>query len=60
MPFADALVRITASLGVARYPADGQDGAGLLACADAAMYAAKQSKGGVCLYDVSSRLMPAR
>ena len=36
-------VVITASIGVATYPADGADASALLAAADAAMYRAKQS-----------------
>ncbi|HUQ76960.1 MAG TPA: EAL domain-containing protein [Burkholderiales bacterium] len=36
-------VLITASVGIATYPADGQDAGALLAAADAAMYRAKQS-----------------
>jgi len=36
-------VLITASVGIATYPADGQEASALLAAADAAMYRAKQS-----------------
>ncbi|MDX9706516.1 MAG: diguanylate cyclase [Azospira sp.] len=43
-------VRISASVGVARFPGDGEDGVALVASADAAMYAAKNAgKNRVCL-----------
>jgi diguanylate cyclase (GGDEF)-like protein/PAS domain S-box-containing protein len=36
-------ILVTASIGIATYPVDGSDAEGLLACADAAMYRAKQA-----------------
>ncbi|MBX5439933.1 MAG: diguanylate cyclase [Solirubrobacteraceae bacterium] len=36
-------IRVTASLGVASLPADAEDGGGLIAAADAALYAAKRA-----------------
>ncbi len=47
----------TVSVGVALYPRDGRDAAGLIANADAAMYAAKQGgKGRYRLYDATARV----
>ncbi len=36
-------IPVSISLGFARYPEDGQDRAGLIACADAALYSVKQN-----------------
>ncbi|GAA1636027.1 putative bifunctional diguanylate cyclase/phosphodiesterase [Actinoplanes couchii] len=47
------MVDIDASIGVAMYPADGDDVAGLLQHADVAMYAAKRRRGGVVGYDAA-------
>ena len=44
---------ITASIGIARFPQHGEDGASLLRAADVAMYEAKRSKSGSALYDPS-------
>ncbi|WP_234419004.1 putative bifunctional diguanylate cyclase/phosphodiesterase [Parazoarcus communis] len=41
----DSDIRITGSIGVAMFPADGEDADALLRCADMAMYAAKASGG---------------
>lgn len=43
-------VRVTASLGVALYPRDGQDGASLVHAADRAMYRAKAEGGNLCRF----------
>ncbi len=40
----------SASLGIARYPEHGQDASTLLRHADIAMYQAKQSRSGYCIY----------
>ncbi len=54
MRFGDLLVNIGASVGIARFPADGDDDDQLLRKADSALYRAKQSgRGGVCLYDAA-------
>lgn len=42
-PFEDKALRLSASIGISRYPADGETEVDLLAKADAAMYQAKQS-----------------
>jgi len=43
VPYCDATLRVTASIGAAVFPADGDDGAGLLRKADRAMYEAKHA-----------------
>lgn len=49
-------IRITASIGVALFPGDGQDADGLLGCADMAMYAAKAHGGNeVCFFENAMR-----
>lgn len=47
MLFDGIVVRVWASLGVARFPNDGLDPQSLIGCADDAMYAAKAAGGGV-------------
>jgi diguanylate cyclase (GGDEF)-like protein len=42
---------IAASIGIARFPEHGEDGAALLRAADVAMYNAKRSKQGFSVYD---------
>ncbi|MEO1766579.1 putative bifunctional diguanylate cyclase/phosphodiesterase [Thiobacter aerophilum] len=44
------LIDLGASLGVALYPAHGEDASSLIRCADIAMYAAKRSGRGWALY----------
>ncbi|MDP3522683.1 MAG: bifunctional diguanylate cyclase/phosphodiesterase [Hydrogenophaga sp.] len=51
---ADLDVSLSCSIGVAVYPDHDHNGQRLLACADAAMYAAKRTGGGTCVtYDPS-------
>ena len=45
------VVDVGASVGIARFPADGATLDDLLRCADVAMYGAKESRGGVEVYD---------
>jgi diguanylate cyclase (GGDEF)-like protein/PAS domain S-box-containing protein len=47
---AGGLVRVRASIGIARYPEHAADAGALLRCADAAMYAAKRSGEGFAVY----------
>jgi diguanylate cyclase (GGDEF)-like protein len=51
-PFAidDLTIEIGASIGVSRFPNDGEDATALLRCADVAMYAAKEAQTGVKFY----------
>jgi diguanylate cyclase (GGDEF)-like protein/PAS domain S-box-containing protein len=52
---ADLQLEISSSLGVAAYPADGNEEATLLRCADRAMYQAKQQgRGRICRYRKSA------
>ncbi len=44
-------LHVTASIGIARYPQDATDAAGLLRCADVAMYAAKAGRRPHAVYD---------
>ncbi|MEP7296113.1 MAG: GGDEF domain-containing protein [Burkholderiales bacterium] len=55
--FGDTGIRLTASIGIAMYPDDGNDAAVLIERADAAMYKAKQV-GGAALRFHSDRLAP--
>ncbi|MEQ9639533.1 MAG: EAL domain-containing protein [Alphaproteobacteria bacterium] len=41
---------VTPSVGIAMFPADGENAKGLITCADAAMYQAKEHGGGQYLY----------
>ncbi len=47
MPLGDATTQLSASVGIALYPADGEEPDPLLLSADRAMYVAKRSGGGV-------------
>lgn len=42
---------VAASIGIALYPAHGDDAASLLRAADVAMYTAKRNKGGFAIYE---------
>jgi len=44
-------LRISPSMGICRYPDDGQNGSELLEHADAAMYLAKGHQSGFCFFD---------
>ncbi len=44
----DEAVALTASIGIAMYPADGATYADLLSCADAAMYRSKEARRTLC------------
>ena len=46
-------IDIGASIGVAFYPADADDAAGLLSHADVAMYVSKRAGAGVSVYDIT-------
>jgi diguanylate cyclase (GGDEF)-like protein len=46
----DLTIEIGASVGVSRFPNDGEDATALLRCADVAMYAAKEAQTGVKFY----------
>ncbi len=46
----EVIVRISASIGIAIAPTDASDSAGLMRCADLAMYRAKESKSAIELY----------
>lgn len=50
-PIGGIEVRLGASIGIARYPEDGEDGHALLRAADVAMYQAKRQAIGVLCYD---------
>ncbi len=45
----DRQVRVGLSVGIAKYPADGEDPSALLNKADHAMYRAKRSGGGIAI-----------
>ncbi len=51
-PFAvdELSLEVGASIGVARFPEDGEDSHALLRCADIAMYAAKEAQSGYKVY----------
>ena len=48
-------LEVNASIGIARFPRDGEDASELLRCADIAMYAAKASQTGSLLYTPEPR-----
>lgn len=50
-------IAVSASFGVAVFPYQGEDASSLLSHADSAMYAAKNSSLGVCLYDAKQNHM---
>jgi diguanylate cyclase (GGDEF)-like protein len=53
-PIGDQVLRLTASIGVAIYPDDGEDAATLMQRADAAMYQARRvGLGSMAFYDAS-------
>ena len=60
-PFAfdELSLEVAASIGIARYPDDGEDLHTLLRCADVAMYAAKEAHCGYKLYAAEQRCGPA-
>lgn len=47
------MLEIDASIGIAKYPEDGEDSHALLRSADVAMYEAKRNGGGIKVYDVN-------
>lgn len=49
-------LEVDASIGIALYPQDGEDGHALLRSADVAMYEAKSRGGGIAFYDAASDL----
>jgi diguanylate cyclase (GGDEF)-like protein/PAS domain S-box-containing protein len=49
----DVPVHVEASIGIARFPEDGDDTATLMRCADAAMYSAKELNTELELFDVT-------
>ena len=55
VPLRDGTVRVGSSLGIARFPADGQTLTGLLASADQAMYEDKQAGRGDSVFFGDSR-----
>ena len=55
VPLRDVTVRVGSSLGIARFPADGQTLTDLLASADQAMYEAKQAGRGDSVFFGDSR-----
>ncbi|MFT4938966.1 MAG: diguanylate cyclase (GGDEF)-like protein/PAS domain S-box-containing protein [Paraglaciecola sp.] len=46
------MLEIDASIGIAKYPQDGNDSHALLRSADVAMYEAKRNGGGIKVYDI--------
>jgi diguanylate cyclase (GGDEF)-like protein len=55
------LGRLTISIGVATFPADARDGATLMDCADAALYAAKRAgRNAVRFHEAGMREAPGR
>jgi diguanylate cyclase (GGDEF)-like protein len=55
----EQVLRLTASIGIAIYPDDGEDVATLLNCADVAMYQARQRGLGTMAFYEASATMPA-
>jgi GGDEF domain-containing protein len=50
------LIKTAGSIGVSLYPDDGDDNDTIIGKADAAMYVAKRSGGGIATYDEATEI----